>query len=195
MARPRQFDPNQALDAAMTVFWRHGYHASSLQMLLDAMEMNRGSLYAAFGDKASLFQQAMNHYQRRMQTIVLSLLNNQQAPVTGIRQTFEFTVLALPPEQSALGCLLVNAVNELRPLDEPLANAAADHLARVQKAFVEACHRAHSLGQLKGDITPVAAGHLLMTTMTGLRVQARQGACADELRQSVTPLMKLLFTE
>lgn len=195
MARPRQFDPEQAIDAAMAVFWRQGYHASSLQQLLDAMGMNRGSLYAAFGDKASLFERVMARYQQRLQGLVLALLDNAAEPVLGIRQAFEVSLLSLTDEQRALGCLLVNTVNELSPLEAPLAAEAAAHLARAQVAFVRACERARAKGVLADSVTADSAGHLLMTTMTGLRVQARRGAGADELRQSFEPLMNLLFTE
>src|ERR1700686_5925300 len=60
--RPRSFDLDQALDAAMQVFWRNGYEGASLSALTQAMGINRPSLYAAFGDKETLFRKALDRY-------------------------------------------------------------------------------------------------------------------------------------
>src|SRR5487761_2228685 len=62
LGRPRSFDREQALDAAMQVFWRQGYEGASLTALTTAMGINRPSLYAAFGDKAGLFREAVARY-------------------------------------------------------------------------------------------------------------------------------------
>lgn len=195
MARPRAFDQEQALDAAMAVFWKNGYGASSMQQLLDAMAINRGSLYAAFGDKAGLFRQVMRRYQQQMQSLVLSMLTRAEDPVAGVRQVFQLSVLALPDEQRALGCLLVNAVNELSPLDPELAADAQAHLSRLETALIDSCRRARDAGRLVSNVTPEQAGHLLTTAMTGLRVQTRRGEAVDKLADSVEPLMNLLFKE
>ena len=64
--RPREYDPEEALDAAMGVFWARGYAATSLTDLSEATGMNRPSLYAAFGDKRSVFLRALHRYSARM---------------------------------------------------------------------------------------------------------------------------------
>src|SRR3954463_3624794 len=60
--RPRKFDADQALDAALAVFWRKGYEGASLPDLTEAMGINRPSLYAAFGNKEELFRRAVDRY-------------------------------------------------------------------------------------------------------------------------------------
>src|SRR5688572_3296306 len=60
--RPRSFDPDLALDRAMRIFWRQGFEGTSLADLTESMGINRPSLYAAFGDKAALFQRAVERY-------------------------------------------------------------------------------------------------------------------------------------
>src|SRR5437867_1876189 len=60
--RPREFDAEQALDAALLLFWRHGYEGTSLAALTDAMGINTPSLYAAFGSKEMLFRRALDRY-------------------------------------------------------------------------------------------------------------------------------------
>ena len=59
MARPREFDISDALDRAMEAFWRHGYEATSMADLMEAMSLQKGSIYKAFNDKHSLFMAAL----------------------------------------------------------------------------------------------------------------------------------------
>lgn len=193
MARPLQFDRQQALDAAMQVFWLHGFCSSSLQQLLTAMEINRGSLYAAFGDKAGLFKEVIDNYQCTMQAVVFELLNNEDDPAQGIRDVFEVTLFCLPEDAMALGCLLVNTVNELSPIDIELSNLASAKLALVEQAFINACARAQAQNQMSKAVSADDAGKMLMNTMIGLRVQSRGGASEAHLRQSITPLLTMLM--
>ena len=193
MARPLQFDRQKAIDAAMGVFWEQGYSASSLQQLLDAMQINRGSLYAAFSDKAGLFKEVIDNYQSRIQSIVIGLLSNELDPAKGIKDVFELTLLALTEDALALGCLLVNTVNELSPIDSEIASHAAKKLDVVEQAFITACERAQTLKQMTKEITPESAGKMLMTSMIGLRVQSRRGVEISDLRQSIMPLLNMLM--
>ena len=62
MSRPKEFNPDEALEKAMQVFWHKGYEATSMEDLLNAMDINRGSLYATFGGKRALFLKAMDRY-------------------------------------------------------------------------------------------------------------------------------------
>jgi len=193
MARPLQFERQKAIDAAMRVFWQQGYSASSLQQLLDAMQINRGSLYAAFSDKAGLFKEVIDNYQSRIQSIVIRLLSNELDPAKGIKDVFELTLLALTKDSLALGCLLVNTVNELSPIDSEIASHAAKKLEVAEQAFIAACERAQTLKQMTKEITPESAGKMLMTSMIGLRVQSRRGVETSDLRQSIVPLLNMLM--
>jgi TetR/AcrR family transcriptional repressor of nem operon len=193
MARPLQFDRQQALDAAMQVFWLHGFGSSSLQQLLSAMEINRGSLYAAFGDKAGLFKEVVDNYQCTMQAVVFDLLNNESDPAQGIRDVFEITLFCLPKDAMALGCLLVNTVNELAPIDTELSNLASAKLALVEQAFIKACAQAQLQNQMINTVSADEAGKMLMNSMIGLRVQSRRGQSAEHLRQSISPLLTMLM--
>ena len=71
MARPVEFDRDYAVDASMKVFWSKGYSATSLQDLLDSTGIARSSFYAAFGDKRSLFIEALRLFSRRTQAMLL----------------------------------------------------------------------------------------------------------------------------
>ena len=74
MARPKEFERDVVLDRAMQVFWSSGYEATSIQHLVDRMGIQRGSLYATFGDKRALFFAAIDHYDRVVTAKLLAVL-------------------------------------------------------------------------------------------------------------------------
>src|ERR1700744_433597 len=83
--RPRSFDADAAVERAMGVFWSRGYHATALPDLLRATKLSRGSLYAAFGDKHSLFLRALDRYIADAVTRMDSELGPGKAPIDGLR--------------------------------------------------------------------------------------------------------------
>src|ERR1700747_851372 len=83
--RPRTFDMEAAIERAMDVFWSRGYHATALPDLLRATKLSRGSLYAAFGDKHSLFLRALDRYIADAQTRMEVELAPRGEPVGGLR--------------------------------------------------------------------------------------------------------------
>ena len=80
MARPREFDPDKALEQAMDVFWQHGYEGASLPDLLSGMGLTRGSLYKAFKDKRSLFLLVLNRYEQIAVAQAVALLGDDSIP-------------------------------------------------------------------------------------------------------------------
>src|ERR1700748_2748294 len=83
--RPRSFDAEAAVERAMSVFWSRGYHATALPDLLRATKLSRGSLYAAFGDKHSLFLRALDRYIADALTRMDSEFDPRREPVDGLR--------------------------------------------------------------------------------------------------------------
>lgn len=196
MGRNPTFDREAALSAALQTFWERGYGASSIQILLDAMELNRGSLYNSFGDKELLFKEALDLYFERITKIVLQLLEASPDPVQGIVAVFELTLVQLPAHMQRRGCLLVNTAAELSETDPALARHAFSLLQQVRKGFVSALERARESGQWRdrGADAEVAAD-VLFNFLTGLRVTARLSADPVQLRASVQHLIDLLGLE
>lgn len=150
MARPREFDLHDALDQAVAVFHRSGYEGASLQDLQDAMGINRASLYAAFGDKRSLFLQAMERYQETGRRDTAQALERGQ-PVHALRRLFrDLLQVGLNDPR---GCLLVNVAAELGCSDSQIHAAVQDGLQGVRQLFLLTLQRAHALGQLPGRST------------------------------------------
>lgn len=93
MARPRQFDEAQAVDAAMRIFWSSGYEATSTEQLCEATGLGRSSIYNTFKSKHDLFRQAMSHYAELKNAELLALLESEQSIRSKIRALFDVAVV------------------------------------------------------------------------------------------------------
>ena len=132
VARPREFEKEAAVEAALAVFWRQGYQATSVQDLVEATGVNRGSLYDTFGDKHGLFLEAVDHYRRHVAARRLARMQ-EPGPVREKLAGFFDEVIAFSlGEGRLLGCLMTNAAIEMAPHDRDTAAAVAANMAAME---------------------------------------------------------------
>ena len=171
MARPRKFDAEQALDAAISVFREHGYEGSSAQMLVDAMGIGRQSLYAAFGDKWNLYCSAVRRCGMGECAAHFEAIRGGACAIEGIG-----AVLRRVVERAATPCLGVSSVNEFGASRPDLSEINAV-LARSLRIVITGRVRD---GQREGDIAagldPDAITEFLIANIAAIRVAARGGA-------------------
>jgi TetR/AcrR family transcriptional regulator, transcriptional repressor for nem operon len=179
--RPREFDPDDVLARARDLFWSRGYAATSVQDLVDALAVQRGSLYAAFGDKRSLYFKAVELYARENRARAEAALRD--GPVLPVLRRIlvapaAFTEAAADRRQ---GCLVGNTTAELVPGD---ADARA-LVAAAYDGFVEVMTAALARGQAGGEVTtaspPEAQAALLLALFQGLALVSRAGGDRDRL--------------
>ena len=177
--RPREFDPDEALEKALHLFWRKGYEGTSLTELTEAMAINRPSLYAAFGNKEELFRRVCERYGERADHLdkACALPTAREAVETFLRGAAEHM---LHPEHA--GCLLVTSC--LAGGDE--SERARQVLSDARRATVERWRarfeQARQEGELPPDADPVALAHYVMAISHGMTVHARSGASREALR-------------
>ena len=171
MARPRTFDLEQVLDAALEAFWKRGYSATSMADLCKATGLGKGSLYQAFGDKESLYLAALERYLNGATAMTEELLAVGDTPLEGLRHWLEQMAHGICSDNK--GCFAVNALVEQGPSDgracELLGNykqGALDRLSDVVRA-------AQAAGQLDTGRDPLESARFLMTLANGLAVQGR----------------------
>lgn len=180
MARPREFDPEIAVDAALDAFWGRGYEATSLPDLLSATGLGRQSLYNAFGDKRALFLRCL----RRFADAGVGSL--AAAVATGpvrqaIRALFERTV-ALPENELRRGCFLLNSAAEIGARDPEVARLAASTLARQERVFADVLRRGVRAGELDLSARRVEQlARFLMGSLQALRIVARADPASPAL--------------
>ncbi|MDI1296097.1 MAG: TetR/AcrR family transcriptional regulator [bacterium] len=182
--RPREFDPEEALAAALQVFWRRGYDGASLAELTEAMGITKPSLYACFGNKEALFRKALDLYERDKLCYVKSALDATTAK--GVAERLLRGSLAIQTgDTDPKGCLGVissvgGAAHAECIRDEILARRASS-----DRAMVGRFERARDEGDLPAGIEPQALACYLSTVVQGMAVQAGAGVPTERLEQLI----------
>ncbi|MFC9691761.1 TetR/AcrR family transcriptional regulator [Kribbella sp. NPDC056951] len=183
MVRPRMFDEEQAVDAAMRVFWASGYEATSTQELCTATGLGRSSIYNTFSSKRSLFDLALQRYMAQTTSAQLELIRRTELPIRErVRQILWRAVEPDPGDPS--GCLVINTVVELGPTDPELVEILdRDHAVKLT-ALADEIRAAQTAGDVDASRDPNALADYVYVVLGGLRVAARRGAPAGA-QQSV----------
>lgn len=186
MARPKEFDPDLALDRALELFWRRGYEATSIDDLVTAMGVHRASLYATFGDKRALYLAALRRYHARMLDHCLEQLRQPGSPRAILANFFANWIDGAMADCQRRGCLGTNATVELSPHDELVAAETRSARDRMEQAFRQLLERGHTLGELATRHPPAVGARFLNAAWQGLQVLARgcpgRGALEDIVR-------------
>lgn len=172
MARPKEFDRNDALHKAMEVFWSRGYESASIQDLVEHMGINRQSLYDTFGDKHALYLKALDRY-RDVETRKLFELLESTSLKKALQQLFAEVVKGSPGKGHRRGCFMGNAMSELAGRCEATAARTTGNMAAVEGAFYRAIQRAKKSGELKAVRDPRAVARFLYCNLQGLMLMAK----------------------
>ncbi len=191
MPRPREFDVDAALQAAMTTFWEHGFEGASLSDLTAATGVGRQSLYLAFGDKRTLYLAALDRYREMFQVPLLTAL----AAGGDVRAVLREALVSLVDGRCGdptWGCLLVNAATERAGHDEEVRRRVAAAFLALEDALVEALDAAASTGTLRTGRDHRSLARLLCTTVQGLRVVAAADPDPHALQDTIDTALSVL---
>jgi AcrR family transcriptional regulator len=194
--RPRTFDEDRAVDAAMRTFWAQGYEATTTQDLCAATGLGRSSIYNTFTSKHELFKRALLHYIETTTAGQLSILEDEQQPAAErLRDLFAAIVDgedASRRDGRSLGCLTVNTTVELAGRDPE----AAEMLERDVERRMHALRDVIAVGQRDGAITnprdPEALARYLNVVIAGMRVAGQGGADRGVLKAIADTAMDAL---
>jgi TetR/AcrR family transcriptional repressor of nem operon len=190
--RPRQFDPDTAVDAAKELFWSKGYGATTPSDLVDALGIGKGSLYNAFESKGALFERALRRYGDERIAGLEAVLAGP-GPVRA-RLEKALTRLASTDLEARLrrGCLAVNTSAELGDRDDAVARIVRSVFERMERALRAAIALGQEAGEIRADHDPRALASLLVTTMIGMTVVARTADPTNRARRAVQALMSMI---
>jgi TetR/AcrR family transcriptional repressor of nem operon len=195
MPRTKEFKPEEALEAAMELFWLRGYEATSMRDLLEGMGIGRGSFYDTFGDKRALFLAVLDRFEESRTAWAIEVLEHSASPLGGIKEVFGRTVQNLVGHEPRRGCLLVNSAVELAPHDPEVAGRVSGYVRRTGAAFEGALVRAQVKKEIPKKSDPKALARFLVTNLHGLRVMARAGADQETLDDTVRITLAALTTK
>jgi TetR/AcrR family transcriptional repressor of nem operon len=169
----KQFDPDHALQKAMEIFWARGYDATSMQDLVEGMGINRGSLYATFGDKRSLFLKTLERYDAIHRDAWTEALAARTTPRAAILAAFDEAIAAVLEQRSRDGCLTVNTALELSPHDKEIGAFVAKALGDMERFFRRMIEAGQKTGEIPASVRPGPTASALLSLFIGLRVLAR----------------------
>jgi TetR/AcrR family transcriptional repressor of nem operon len=195
MGRPRGFDADEALDAALVTFWEGGFEATSMQTLCRAMAIQPGSLYAVFGAKRDLFTAALRRYAEIVSAEAIRRLGAAPTGPEGLRDYFDHLIEAMVDGNRRWGCLITNSLVEFAGRDPELTGIGAGHLANLRAAFAATLTRCAAAGHLRPDVDPEHAAALLVAVVQGMNVLAKSRPGREALNTIADSALVALLTD
>jgi AcrR family transcriptional regulator len=182
--RPREFDVDAALDAAVAVFWRNGYDGTSLTDLTEAMGINRPSLYAAFGNKESLFRRAMDRYAERPRAMMAAC--EAEPTARGFTERLlRATVDGATDCRGPTGCFLIQGAMKCGSAADPLRQEAVDRRSEMETLLRARFERAVGDGELPPTQCPADLARYFAVLAQGMALRAADGADRAALHRVV----------
>jgi len=173
MARSKAFNEEEVLDKAVAVFWAKGYEATSMQDLVEAMGIQRGSLYATFGSKQKLFLQSLERYGKVVVKQFLDILESKPSAIESIELFFAQLVEHLLTAGPLRSCLVTNSAIERGLRDEATKQQVLHLLNALEMGFYKTLERAQKNGEISTEHDLNKLANFLTSNMQGLLVMGK----------------------
>lgn len=190
MVRAKAFDPAVAVDQALHVFWKHGYEKTSVSDLLEALGINRGSLYDTFGDKHALFLQCLNRYSDVYISRVVGALSQPTPVRPTLERLFHNVTDLLHEDQTSWGCFMVNTANELSIHDAAVNDAVTKNFLRLEQAFAGFLESGKARGEVKPETDPAAFAKYLVGFFAGVATLSKTNLPVSFIKDSVAVMLQ-----
>jgi TetR/AcrR family transcriptional regulator, transcriptional repressor for nem operon len=189
MAGVKQFDRNEALDRAMAAFWSRGYEATSIDDLVQATGIGRGSLYGTFGDKRQLFLAALDQYWNTVGMEMFAELSDPDAR-HAIERMFDALIRRASNPKFPRGCLFTNTSLECPTCGEEIARKIAENMGQQETAIYQVLRRAQADGTLSQTQDARALARFFLGVAWGINAVnksvADPGVFRDMVRVAMT---------
>jgi TetR/AcrR family transcriptional repressor of nem operon len=192
MAREREFDPTQALDQVVAMFWERGYSETSMEDLVDTTGVSRYGIYGTFGNKRELFIAALRRYAHVMAVDTTPGLFLPDAGLREIKGFFSAMLKRASGPESQRGCMICNTAIEIAPHDENIAAAVRALFDELTSVFTTALTNAQAAREINESLNPKATAELLVGLLQGAAVFARTGTSKARLQRYVDMAMTIL---
>ena len=190
MSRHKEFNRDEALQKAMEVFWSQGYEAASINNLVKHMGINRQSLYDTFGDKHTLYLQAIDRYREVEGRKIFELLERPGSVKKTLRQLFQSVVEESLRDQARRGCFIGNAMSELAGRCPETAARACGNMAAVEEALYRTLLRGRKNGEIRNGRDLRAVARYLYSSLQGLQLMAK----ATQDRKTLEDIVKVTLS-
>ena len=195
MPRTKQFDREEVLQKAMELFWKKGFHATSIQDLVTHLGINRASMYDTFGGKDQLFRESLQYY-RQLNSIKLrsieKILESQSAH-SFLDNFFAIELQNLKKDKDYKGCFVVNTTTELANQSTDILQLLRGNMKGAVKMFSRIIEIAQEKGEVSSDRSAEAIGRHLFTFFNGLKVVAKIETNQKKLAELIEEELSWIF--
>ncbi|WP_405539493.1 TetR/AcrR family transcriptional regulator [Streptomyces sp. NBC_00075] len=188
--RPRAFDRDTALDQAIRLFWRHGYEGTSIAALTEAMDIRPPSLYSAFGDKRTLFKEAVLRYMTTYGAATTRALAEEPTARASIERMLREVVVAYTDPTHPTGCLVTSGATNVTPQSADVEADLRRWRNLGKQAITDRIAAGIAAGEFPAGTDADALGTYVVTVMQGMAQQARDLAGREVLDSVVTAAMR-----
>lgn len=190
MARPRSFNPDEALDLARDVFWQKGFQGTSLDDITAATGLAKPSLYAAFGDKNALFLKVLDRYHERIIANAERILNEGPSAREAIERWLTGFVPFCSGVRGSRGCLSINTAADGASEQKDVRKRVERFNRKLEELLRNRLHADRA--QFSDAFDPDSAAHTIMAIYVGLMVMAKYAPNAARVRATLNQAIKLL---
>jgi len=190
----KNFDLDVALDKAIKLFWKKGYEGTSMSDLIEAMGINKGSLYNAFGSKDELFSRALLRYDQQVRQKRFSLLRDVGDTKKIIKIFFDIMITEAIEDDEKKGCFLINTALNLPNQSHEIQKIVTEALIQIEEFFIEMIEKDQKEGRLEKNINAKEKAKSIVALIVGLRVLARGTYEAQSLEAIKSQAVGLLKT-
>lgn len=182
--RPKIFDQEIAIEKASELFRLKGYKSTSLEDLINVMQIQKGSFYNTFGSKKDLFLEIIKRYDNRSLNNFRKALNETDNPIELIKTIF-LKLASDTSNKTIKGCFAGNIIVELDCIDKELTNQAKLHLIQLEQIFIEQIELAKAKNTVNPNLNSEFIGNYLLNLWNGLNITRRIYPASEELKKKV----------
>lgn len=183
MARQAGFDRNKVLARAQALFWKKGYHATSMKDLEAALDLRPGSIYGSFGSKEALFAETLRTYGQQTRARFREMLASAPSPLAGLAGYVRAVGGIDPDTVPANACMLVKTLLETPDTDADLRQMTEEMMRHMEAEMVDAFAAARAAGELPDSADPNRLASRLLASIFGLRTYAQRSDSRDRVEQ------------
>lgn len=192
MARTRDFEPEEALDKAMRLFWVKGYSDTSMDEVVKHTGVSLHGLYSVFGNKKDLFLAVLDRYSQVSGARLVAEMDRPGSGLKEIRAFFQMFVRAAGDPCSRRGCLTCNTAVDMAPHDKSSRDKVGAHFNRMRGGFRRALENARACGEISRKLDAEKVADYLTGASQGIFVLLRAGAGRKMVRNMVEVMLSEL---
>lgn len=195
MARTKNFNQDEVLDKAVTLFWEKGFNATSANDLVEKLGLSRSSLYDTYGDKRTLFIKSLARYRSQIVENMIVMINSSEDMKFTIHEIFNLIINQDINEKIPKGCFMVNSAIEVSAIDKEIAEIVKQNQEDIELSFEKAISKGQKDGKISKLHNPKNMAKFYFNSITGIRVALKYNRNKNAINEIVKINLSLLEKE